>query len=115
MSKLQSIDLIVPDVPKAVGFFRDVVRLQVLQEFDLFAELEGGGIRIMLSPDAMVPTKNAQGTILHFEVGDVDEAASRAKKLGARILKEPFTTDWGTISALIEGPEGIVVDFYIQK
>lgn len=49
-SSLQSIDLIVKNVPEAVLFFRNVVGLHVLQEFERFAELEGGGVRILLGP-----------------------------------------------------------------
>lgn len=47
----------------------------------------------MLSPDAMVPTRSAAGVILHFEVDDVEHAATTAQEAGARLLLEP--TEWG--------------------
>lgn len=110
--KLDHIDLIVRDVPRATAFFRDLLRLNVVMEDARFAELDGDGIKILLSPDAMVPTRSAAGVILHFQVEDVEAEAAHARDRGATILKEPFQTDWGWESVLIAGPEKIVVDLY---
>lgn len=110
--KLGAIDLIVQDVPAATAFFRDVVGLTVGHAFDEFAELDDGNIVLMFSPTAMVPVQPVNGVILHFEVENVQAAVDHAKSQGASILKEPFITDWGWKSCLVDGPEGIVVDFY---
>ncbi len=67
---------------------------------------------IMLSPDALVPTRPAAGMILHFQVEDVAQSLERARGRGARVLLEPTRTDWGTESAMIAGPEEIVIDLY---
>lgn len=112
MPALPSIDLIVRDVPRAVAFFREVAGLTVLQEFDRFAEIDAGNIRLLLSPDALVPVAPAGGVILHFAEQDLDSAALRAQSFGAAILKGPFVTDWGTESLLIQGPEAVIVDFH---
>ena len=112
MMSLRSIDLIVHDVPRAVAFFRNVVGLAVVQEFERFTELEGGGVRLMLSPDALVPIANAAGIILHFEEPDIGAALRRANEHRATVLKGPLKTDWGTESLLVQGPEGVVVDFF---
>ncbi len=112
MSSLPSIDLIVNDVPRAVAFFRDVVGLTVLQEFDRFGELDAGAVRILLSPDALVPVAPAAGIILHFKDADLAAAGKRASRFGAKILGGPLTTDWGTESLFVQGPESIVVDFH---
>lgn len=109
---LQTIDLIVPDVLSAASFFTDIVELRANVLDERFAELDAGAITIMLSPDAMVPVDNAAGVILHFQVDDVGAAADKASAAGAKVLKEPFTTDWGWESCLIAGPAGVVVDFY---
>ncbi|MEM7030587.1 MAG: VOC family protein [Chloroflexota bacterium] len=112
MPKFASIDLVVRDVPAATAFFRDVVGLTVSFEDERFAELESGAVTLMLTPDALVPTKPASGIILHFEAPDVSAALTRAKDHGVTILMEPTRTDWGTESAMVAGPEDIVIDFY---
>lgn len=112
MPSLTSLDLIVRDVPRAVDFFHGVVGLAVLQNFDRFAELAGGNTRLFLSPDALVPVANASGVILHFAEENLSAAAQRAAGFGAAVLKGPLKTDWGTESLLVQGPEGVVIDFY---
>ena len=112
MRKLDSIDLIVRDVPSAAAFFRDVVGLTLRVDDPRYAELDGEGMTIMLSPDAMVAVKPGAGVILHFQVTDVAEALEQARGRGATVLREPAPTDWGTESAMIAGPEDIIVDFY---
>ncbi len=110
---LDKIDLIVGDVPTAAAFFGDVLGLRLLADESRFAEIEiGEGRTLMLSPDAMVPTQPAQGVILHFRVDDVAAAVGRARSYGATVLLELMTTEWGWESALVAGPEGIVVDLY---
>lgn len=110
--KLDHIDLIVEDVPAATTFFREVLGLAVVMEDERFAELDGDGVKILLSPDALVPTRPAAGVILHFQVDDVEAAAAAARDRGATILKDVSMTDWGWESALIAGPGEIVVDLY---
>ncbi|MCS6839223.1 MAG: VOC family protein [Roseiflexus sp.] len=100
------------DVPSAASFFRDVVGLTVRVEDARFAELDGGAITIMLSPGALVPVQEAAGVILHIQVEDVESAIERARHAGVTVVLEPTRTDWGTESAMIAGPEGIIVDFY---
>jgi predicted enzyme related to lactoylglutathione lyase len=112
-AQLNQIDVIVRDVPAATGFFRDVLGLAVRFADPRFAELDaGGGFTLMLSPDALVPTKPAAGTILHFQVEDVAQALEEVRSRGAAVLLEPTRTGWGTESAMIAGPEGVVVDLY---
>lgn len=110
--KLDHIDLIVEDVPAATTFFREVLGLQVVAEDTRFAELDGDGVKLLLSPEAMVPARPVGGVILHFQVEDVVAAAAHARDRGATILKDVFQTDWGWESVLIAGPEEIVVDLY---
>ncbi len=110
--KFDNLDLVVQDVPAAATFFRDVVGLTLRVNEPRYAELDGGAVTIMLTPELMVPTRPAAGVALHFQVEDVREALERARAQGATVLLEPTRTDWGWESAMIAGPEGIVVDFY---
>jgi uncharacterized glyoxalase superfamily protein PhnB len=109
---LDAIDLIVRDGPAAVAFFRDVVGLAARHVGERFAEFDAGPLTLMLSPDAMVPTMPAGGVILHLRVDDVAGAMTGARERGATVLLEVNRTEWGTESAMIAGPGGIVVDFY---
>ena len=109
---LNTIDLIVTDVPAATRFFRDVLGLVPEEEDDRFARIQAGSMTIMLSPDAMVPTKAAAGVILHFQVENVTASLEQARAKGASVLMEPDTMGWGWESAMIAGPEEIVIDFY---
>lgn len=109
---LTTIDLIVPNVPEATLFFTDVAGLNANVAEERFAEIPAGAITIMLSPDAMIPMERAAGVILHFKVDDVASAEARARGAGATILQATMTTDWGWESCLVQGPGGVVVDFY---
>ena len=112
MRTFDNLDLVVRDVSAAAAFFRDVVGLELRVSDKRFAELGAGPTTIMLTPDAMVPVRPAAGVIVHFRVENVAQALDRARSQGAMVLLEPTHTDWGWESAMIAGPEEIVVDFY---
>ncbi len=105
-------DLIVRDVPSAAAFFRDVLGFTLRAEFDRYAELESGDVTIMLSPDALVPTRPAAGVILHLRVEDVARALEQVRERGGSVLLEPTSTGWGTQTAMIAGPEDIMIELY---
>lgn len=112
MRVFNNLDLVVRDVPAAAAFFRDVVGLELRFSDERFAELGAGPTTIMLTMDAMVPVRPAAGVIIHIQVEDVAQALAQARRQGAAVLLEPVHTDWGWESAMIAGPEEIVIDFY---
>lgn len=112
--KLKSIDLIVTDVKTTTDFFRDVVGLEPTIEGERYAQFDCGHVTLMLSPDAMVPTESVQGVIIHFEVADVKATIEAVRQNGAKVLLEPSLTDWGWETAMIQGPDSLIVDFYCQ-
>lgn len=107
---VQAIDLQVDDVPSATKMLSEAYGWQVLSDDDNFGELDAGGLRVMLSRDAMVPWGNLDGVILHHYVEDVAEAVARAVAAGAELLLGPLTTDWGTEAAYLKGPGQLIVD-----
>lgn len=108
---LNQLDLIVPDVPAATESLRAILGIEPSYAEERFAEFRFGATTLMLSPDALVPMANAAGVILHFEVPNGDAALDRARAAGAAVLRETGPTDWGWESAMVAGPEGIVIDF----
>jgi catechol 2,3-dioxygenase-like lactoylglutathione lyase family enzyme len=110
--QLKQLDLIVRDVPAGTAFFTSLLGVEPRVAEDRFAEFDLGGFTLMLSPDAMVPIAPARGVILHIEVDDLEQATERAEGAGAEFLLGPLTTDWGTRSVLVQGPENVVVDLY---
>jgi predicted enzyme related to lactoylglutathione lyase len=110
--EIDAIDLIVGDVGRAAAFFRDAVGLVPRHVGERFAEFSAGSLTVMLSHEALVATKPAAGVILHVRVLDVGGALTSARQRGADVLLEPTRTEWGTESAMIAGPDGIVVEFY---
>lgn len=107
---VQAIDLQVGDVPSATKLLAEAYGWQVLSDDDNFGELDAGGLRVMLSRDAMVPWGSLDGLILHHYVEDVTEAVARAVAAGAELLRGPLTTDWGTEAAYLKGPGQLIVD-----
>jgi catechol 2,3-dioxygenase-like lactoylglutathione lyase family enzyme len=104
--------LIVSDVSKAVAYFRDVLGFAVHGDGDGYAEVDLGTLVCGLMSDAMVPVKPAEGVILQVRVDDVAGSLQAVQQRGAEVLLEPTTTDWGTHSAMVAGPDGIVVELY---
>ncbi len=111
--KLNQTDLIVTNVEEATRLIEQLLDMKADFSDKNFAQFTVGEHSLMLSHDALVPMETVKsGTILHFEVEDVDAAYERLKQSGAKILHDPLNTDWGTYSLLVEGPDAVVFDFY---
>lgn len=109
---MRSIDLITEHVTELGAFLVAVAPVQAQHEDPAFSSYTSDGLEIMLSPSALVPTTGLGGVILHFQVEDVRAAVARAELAGHTPSWGPEKTDWGTLSALFTGPEGIVVDLF---
>jgi catechol 2,3-dioxygenase-like lactoylglutathione lyase family enzyme len=126
--------LLCEDVEAGACFFRDVLALPVHQRDGLAIDVELGAVTATLTPRATAPTptpRNASLTqsaptpepgpppgqgkpalILEVEVSDVREAAREMQRRGAEVLVWPVLTEWGTESAFVAGPDGVVVELY---
>jgi uncharacterized glyoxalase superfamily protein PhnB len=107
---VRAIDLQVEDVPSATKLLAEAYGWQVLSDDANFGEVDAGGLRVMLSREAMVPWETLGGVILHEYVDDVARAVERAVAAGAELLSGPLTTDWGTEAAYLKGPGALIVD-----
>lgn len=107
---VQAIDLQVDDVSAATQLLCAAYGWHVVADDPNFGELDAGGLRAMLSRDAMVPWGALDGLILHHYVDNVDAAVSRAVTAGAELLAGPLMTDWGTEAAYLRGPGELIVN-----
>ena len=113
---LNQLDIIVSDVTQVCASLERILDKKADYADDGFAQFTIGSHCLMLSQNHLVPLENFQsGIILHIEVEDVDQNYKRLKKLGIQVLNGPVVTDWGTESLLVEGPAGLVLDFYRMK
>ncbi len=113
---LNQLDIIVSDVPQVCAELESILDKKADYVDNSFAQFTIGSHCLMLSQNHLIPLENFQsGIILHIEVEDVDQNQKRLKEIGAEILHGPCETDWGTESLLVEGPAGIVIDFYRIK
>ena len=113
---LNQLDIIVSDVPQVCADLERIFDKKADYVDDGFAQFTIGNHCLMLSQNHLIPLENFQsGIILHIEVEDVDQNQKRLKEIGVEILHGPCETDWGTESLLVEGPVGLVIDFYRMK
>ena len=113
---LNQLDIIVSDVPQVCAELESILDKKADYVDNSFAQFTIGSHCLMLSQNHLIPLENFQsGIILHIEVEDVDQNQKRLKEIGVEILHGIGETDWGTESLLVEGPAGLVIDFYRMK
>ncbi|TCD45424.1 VOC family protein [Streptococcus sp. X16XC17] len=110
---LNQTDLLVSHVAQATAQLKIALDIQPDYADEHFAQFTIGQHCLMLTDKAPVPmTPIHSGTILHFQVENVDQELERLKAAGQTVLCGPQKMDWGTYSLLIQGPDQIVLDFY---
>ena len=113
---LNQLDIIVSNIPKVCVDLERILDKKADYVDDSFAQFTIGSHCLMFSQNHLIPLENFQsGIILHIEVEDLEQNQKRLKELGIEILNGPVVTDWGTESLLVEGPAGLVIDFYRMK
>jgi predicted enzyme related to lactoylglutathione lyase len=96
------------------GFFADVLGLEVSgNAAEGYAEVKAGTMTIALHTGAMIDDFGALGgTLLQFTSDDVRGDIEAIRARGGKIALEPVATDWGTTSAYVAGPHGVLVELY---
>ena len=113
---LNQLDIIVSNVPQVCADLERLLDKKADYADGSFAQFTIGSHCLMLSQNHLIPLNNFQsGIILHIEVEDVEQNYQRLKEFGAEILHGPAVTNWGTVSLLVKGPAGLVIDFYRMK
>lgn len=99
------------------AFFAQVLDLLVEGDAaDGYAEVHAGAMTIALHHGAMIgDIAPLGGTLLQFRCSDVDAETAAVRSRGGAISLEPTDTDWGTRSAYISGPHGLLVELYAWR
>jgi predicted enzyme related to lactoylglutathione lyase len=94
------------------AFFADVLGLTVSgNPSEGYAEVNAGTARIALHSGAMDDELRPHGgTLLQFRCDDVRAFVDEVRSRGGTISVPPTETDWGTVSAYIAGPHGVLVE-----
>ncbi|HEY3515221.1 VOC family protein [Kribbella sp. NPDC051137] len=94
-------------------FFSGVLGLEVSGDAgEGYAEVKAGAMTIALHTGAMVDVSPLGGTLLQFSSDDVGADIEAIRERGGKIALEPLETDWGTTSAYVAGPHGVLVEIY---
>jgi predicted enzyme related to lactoylglutathione lyase len=95
-------------------FFAGVLGLEVSGNAgEGYAEVKAGAMTIALHTGAMIDDFGPHGgTLLQFSSDDVRADVEEIRRRGGKIVLEPTETDWGTTSAYVAGPHGVLVELY---
>jgi len=88
ITRVNQVALSVHDMDRAVDFYRDVVGLHFLFRAPNVAFFGLAGLRLMLA-QAEPPNLQPCGTVLYFEVGDLDASYADISGRGAQSLQAP--------------------------
>ncbi len=119
------ITLTVASYEEAVQFYRDGLRLAVVEQWQT---AEGRGMILALGPhttlelfdvaqatlvDQLEVGRRASGPVrLAFQVPLVEAEVSALQQAGAKVLSHPTLMPWGDRNARIETPDGMQVTLY---
>ncbi|MBJ20834.1 MAG: VOC family protein [bacterium] len=134
---LSYIAIRVADLPRALGFYRDLLGFKEISRFELdgpspsakllgrdevavracFLERDGTRIELQfldLPRDAELPRPRAQLGLSHIglRISDFDKTVARLARGGARVLKASHFShpDLGSEVVLIEDPDGVRIE-----
>jgi predicted enzyme related to lactoylglutathione lyase len=95
-------------------FFADVLGLEVTGDAsEGYAEVKAGAITIALHRGNLINQVSPHGgTLLQFSSDDVRADVEAIRSRGGEVALEPIDTDWGTTTAYISGPNGVLVELY---
>jgi predicted enzyme related to lactoylglutathione lyase len=87
IESIGQVSVIVKDVVRATGFYRDTLGLRFLFAFPGMAFFDCGGVRLYLS--AADKPEHDRTSILYYRVADIRAAAAALEARGVVILQQP--------------------------
>ena len=109
----------VKDVARAVGFYRDLLGLKLIDDFRhegvaIYARLRapGGDGTIALHMAGPGASVASEGVRLYFEIRELDEFCRKLQQRGFYINQMPRMMPWGWRHAYINDPDGHEISLY---
>ena len=104
--------LVYPDVREAVAWlerafgFGERVRIGEDHRAQLRVGEDGSIVVADVRRDQVAPSGGVVTQVIKIRVPDVDAAFARARDVGAKVLEEPHTWEYGERSGVVEDPAG---------
>jgi predicted enzyme related to lactoylglutathione lyase len=90
----------VSDMDRAVGFYRDVLRLEIKSNSGDWSEVEANGLMIGLNArEQPQPGDHEGGAIISFQPdGSIDDEVGRLEQAGVEFTGDISDHDWGRVA-----------------
>jgi lactoylglutathione lyase len=113
---LHSVAIFVSDLPRAVEFYRDLLRLPLVQQGSFGAEFLDGPTHIGVHPAVHADAKKLVGrhTGITLFVTDLLHYCGDLHARGVRFVTEPTQQPWG-IMAMIADPDGNILALWEDR
>lgn len=102
----------VQDMERAVGFYRDVIGLDVEMQSAEWTELEAGGLSIGLNGREPAGASADGGAVISFRTDDIEAEVERLQGKGARFTGGVSSYEWGSL-APFKDSEGNDLQLYM--
>ena len=110
MLNLNSLLLFSEAPKKLIDFYRQVLAREPKWQEGEFSGFEVGACALVIGPHSELHgrNKNPERTMFNFETNDVKAEFERMKKLGAKVIAEPYHMgdDQGHLIATLADPDG---------
>ena len=110
MLNLNSLLLFSEAPKKLVDFYRQVLAREPKWQEDEYSGFEFETCTLVIGPHSKVhgPNRNPERIMFNFETNDVKGEFERMKRLGAKVIAEPYTMgdDQGHLIATLADPDG---------
>jgi len=105
------------DVPRSIGFYRDLLGLELIEELEGYARLSAGGnstlgLHTIHDAEKKRMDTSQEGLRLYFEVRDLDRFCARLAATGVKFEKMPEDMPWGWRHAYLRDPDGHELSLY---
>jgi catechol 2,3-dioxygenase-like lactoylglutathione lyase family enzyme len=121
--QLSHIWLLVEDIARAKGFYRDTLGIELLNDLGEYVEFQVNQQSYLAlftraamqagEPAIQYTPVSGQRAVLAFEVGDVDGAAQRLRAQGATLTSDAANhPEWGLRTIFLNDPDGNLICLY---
>ena len=111
MTRIKTAYMIVADTDAARAFYASVLGFPVrFADADRWVQFDGGGVALALAGPAEAPA-GASGTVLVFEVDDLEEVGTRVAREGGAMVSVRDMGAHGTVATATD-PDGNLIQFF---